>query len=67
MTPDQARRLQSLINVQVEAERECVRAKLRYSSAGRKGSWSKRLKDARSAVANFIAALAELDRKGEEG
>ncbi|QQP96519.1 hypothetical protein [Lysobacter enzymogenes] len=57
MTPDQARRLQGLINVQAEAEREYVRAKLRYSSTGRKDGWSKRLKDARAAVKSFIAEL----------
>lgn len=61
MTKDQAGRLLALTNVLVEAEREYLRAKLRYSSTGRRDKWSLKVKDARKELNQYIDRLQSID------
>ena len=61
MTKDQAKRLSALTNVIVEAEREYLRAKLKYSSIGRRDKWSLKVKDARKEFNQYLDRLQSID------
>lgn len=59
MTKDEAKKLGALTNVLVEAEREYLRAKLRYSSVGRRDAWGFKVKAARAEWNAYVAKLQE--------
>lgn len=58
MTRAQAKRLEGLINALCEAEREYVRAKLKFSSFARRDAKRRAVSVARDAVRRAIDSLA---------
>ena len=59
LTKDQAKKLGALTNVLVEAEREYLRSKLRFSSYGRRAGWADKVKAARAEWNAYVAQLQE--------
>ena len=57
MTPAQAKRLQGLINVRLEAERGWLRAKNNFTSYARIDGWKHKVNVADAALRSYITEM----------